>query len=210
MRLNRLRTLAVIAVCMIVAGSAAAQAPTPPAASFPSGAKFAYVDIQRVAGESTDGQVANVRVQELSEQKVAEIEGKNAEMQGQIEAITAQLEEQQTKLQQGQNVMSAEARLSLQREISRLQVEVQRVSQDSQAEMERFTQDAEAEVQELQQQLQIEFQQKLVPVIEQVAGEKQLSFIFSAGDGGLVWADAALDVTQELIDKLNQAAAGTP
>ena len=67
------------------------------------------------AGESTDGQAANVRVQELSEQKVAEIDGKNAEMQGKIEAITAQLEEQQTKLQQGQNVMSAEARLSLQR-----------------------------------------------------------------------------------------------
>ena len=57
MRLNRLRTLAVIAGCIIVAGSvaaqaptspAAAQAPTPPAAAFPSGAKFAYVDIQRV------------------------------------------------------------------------------------------------------------------------------------------------------------------
>ena len=201
----RVRTIVVVIGCMVAGVSVFAQQTAAPASSFPSSATFAYVDIQRVAGESTDGQAANTRVQELSQQKLAEIEAKNTEMQGRIEDINAQLEEQQTKLQQGQNVMSAEARLNLQRDISRLQVDVQRLTQDSQAEMERFTQDAEAEVQELQQQLQIEFQQKLVPVIEQVALDKQLSFIFSASDGGLIWADPVLDVTQELIDKLDQA-----
>jgi Skp family chaperone for outer membrane proteins len=176
-------TIAVIAGSVLAAVSATAQQPAAPASSFPAGAKFAYVDIQRVAGESEDGQAANVRVQELSQQKVAEIEAKNTEMQGQVDALNAQLLEQQTKLQQGQNVMSAEARLALQREISRLQVEVQRTTQDSQAEMQRFTQDAEAAVQELQQELQIEFQKKLVPVIELLVADKGLSFIFSVGDG---------------------------
>ena len=190
--------------------SATTQQAATSAASFQAAAKYAYVDIQRVAGESADGQAANVKVQELSQQKVAEIDAKNAEMQGQVDALNAQLQEQQTQLQQGQNVMSAEARLTLQREISRLQVEVQRTTQDSQAEMQRFTQDAEAAVQELQQELQLEFQKKLVPVIEQLAADKGLSFIFSAGEGGLIWADPALDITQELIDKLDQASAGTP
>ncbi len=162
-----------------------------------------------MAAESEDGQAANAQVQQLTEQKLAEIEAKNQEMQGAIDALNAQLQEQQTKLQQGQNVMSADARLNLQREISRLQVEVQRTTQDSQEEMQRFTQDADAEVQELQQKLQIEFQQKLVPVIEQVAAEKELAFIFST-DGGLVWADPSLDVTQELIDRLNAGSTGTP
>ena len=194
--------------CIALAASALAQQPTAPA-SFPAGEKYAFVNIQRVAAESQDGQSANAQVQELTEQKLAEIEAKNKEMQGAIDALNAQLQEQQTKLQQGQNVMSADARLNLQREISRLQVEVQRRTQDSQEEMQRFTQDADAEVQELQQKLQIEFQQKLVPVIEQVAAEKDLSFIFST-DGGLVWAKPNLDVTQELIDRLNAGSAGAP
>ena len=81
-------------------------------------------------------------------------------------------------LQEGQTIISAEARLGLQREIANLERDIQRTAQDSQAEAERISQDAEAEVQALQQQLQIEFQQKLVPIIEQVAEDKGLSFIF--------------------------------
>ena len=210
MRPMRFVTIAVVVGFVVVAVSATAQQPAAPTSSFPAGSKYAYVDIQRVAGESADGQAANVKVQELSQQKVAEIEAKSTEIQGQIDALNAQLQEQQTKLQQGENVMSGESRFALQREISRLQVEVQRTTQDSQAEMQRFTQDAEAAVQELQQELQIEFQTKLVPVIAQLAADKGLSFIFSAGEGGLIWADPTLDITQELIDKLDQASAGTP
>ena len=170
---------------------------------------LAYVDIQRVASESEAGKNANAKVQELSQQKLSEIEARSTELQGRVTAINEQLAEQQQKLQQGQNIMSAEARLTLQREISKLQLDIQRTTQDSQAEAERLTQDAEAEVQALQQELQIEFQKQLVPVIEQVAADKGLSFIFSAGDGGLIWADTTLDLTQELIDLLN-AQTGAP
>ena len=203
-------TIAVIVGSVMAGVSATAQQLAVPTSSSPAGSQYAYVDIQRVAGESAAGEAANVKVQELSQQKVAEIDAKNTEIQDQIDALNAQLQEQQTRLQQGQNVMSDEARLTLQREISRLQVEVQRTTQDSQAEMQRFSQDAEAAVQELQQELQIEFQKKLVPVIEQLAADKGLSFIFSASEGGLIWADPAMDITQELIDKLDQASAGTP
>ena len=200
-----------VAVMLLAATTANAQ-DTPQAESppFPAGSKFAYVDIQRVAAQSADGQVANERVQELSQQKVTEIDAKNVELQGRINALNEQLQEAQTKLLQGQNVMSADARLSLQREISNLQVEIQRTSQDSQAEMERFTQDAEGDVQELQQQLQLEFQTKLVPAIERVAADRQLSFIFSAGEGGLIWASQALDITDEIIAIVNSGSATTP
>ena len=151
--------------------------------AFPAGSKFAFVDIQQIAAESSDGQLASVKVQEFSQQKLEEIESKNKELQGQISVKNQELQEAQTQLQQGQTVMSAEARLSLQREISRLQVDVQRLTQDSQAEIERFSQDAEAEVQVLQQELQMEFQQKLVPAVEQVAADRQLYFIFSRRRG---------------------------
>ena len=71
--------------------------------------------------------------------------------------------------------------------------------------MQRFTQDAQAEVQELQQQLQQEFQQRLEPVLQQVATDMGLQFVFNGPDAGLVWADAALDISAEVIKKLDSA-----
>ena len=168
--------------------------PVPPAEaapvrpSFPAGAKFAVVDLQRVAAESVEGQAANAKVKEVSDQKIAEIEERNTTLQA-----------SQQKLQQGQTVLSADVRLQLQRDIDKMALDV-----------ERFTQDAEVEVNALQQSLQIEFQQKLVPVISQVANEKQLDFIFSVADSGLVWAAPSLDVTDEVIRRLDTSGSPPP
>ena len=155
---------------------------------FPAGAKFAVVDLQRVAAESVEGQAANAKVKEVSDQKIAEIEQRNTTLQA-----------SQQKLQQGQTVLSADVRLQLQRDIDKMALDV-----------ERFTQDAEVEVNALQQSLQIEFQQKLVPVISQVANEKQLDFIFSVADSGLVWAAPSLDVTDEVIRRLDTSGSPPP
>ena len=68
-------------------------------------------------------------------------------------------------------------------------------------------------MQELQQQLQEEFQVRLAPVIQEVGREKGLHFIFNGPDSGLVWADAALDISRlTSIKKLDAAEArrGTP
>jgi Skp family chaperone for outer membrane proteins len=154
---------------------------------FPTGATVAYIDIQRIAAESDEGQVATTEVQKLSEQKLAEIQG-----------VTKELQDSREKLRQGQTVLSGEATLQLQADIDRLQREVGRLNED-----------AEAEVGQLRQQLQVEFNKKLFPVIAQVATDKGLQFIFSAGDAGLVWADGALDLTSEVIAQFN-AATGTP
>ena len=159
---------------------------TPSRPPFPAGAKFAFVNLQRVAAESVEGQASNAKVQEVSEQRIAELEEKNTELQA-----------TQQKLQEGQTVLSPEVRLQLQRDIDRMLLDI-----------ERFSQDAEAEVGGLQQTLQIEFQQKLLPVIDRVANEKQLDFIFSVADSGLVWAATSLDVTDEIIRQFD--ASGSP
>ena len=159
---------------------------TPSRPPFPAGAKFAFVNLQRVAAESVEGQASNAKVQEVSEQRLAELEEKNTELQA-----------TQQKLQEGQTVLSPEVRLQLQRDIDKMLLDI-----------ERFSQDAEAEVGGLQQTLQIEFQQKLLPVIDRVANEKQLDFIFSVADSGLVWAATSLDVTDEIIRQFD--ASGSP
>ena len=50
-----------------------AQAP-PPQPPFPAGATFAFVDLQRLAAESVQGQAANANVQEFSGEVFATIE----------------------------------------------------------------------------------------------------------------------------------------
>ena len=162
--------------------------PAPARLPFPPGASHAYVDLQRVAAESIDGQAANQRVQATLDEKTRVIEGRQLELQA-----------SQQKLQQNANVMSAEAQLQLQREIERLNVDVQRMSQD-----------AETDVAVLQQTLQLEFQQRLVPALDRVAVSRGLQFIFSAGDGGLIWANPALDITMDVVEELDKASQQTP
>ena len=167
---------------------AAPQAPAPaPAAAppreFPAGAKIAYVVLQRIANESADGRVATTRIQALQQKKAAELNDKNK-----------QLTTAQQKLEKEGSVMSLTAQTDLQKQIERLNLEVQR-----------FTQDAQQEVQELQQQLQAEFQQRLEPVLQAVAQEKGLQFVFNGPDAGLVWADAALDISTDVIRRLDAA-----
>jgi hypothetical protein len=43
----------------------------------------------------------------------------------------------------------------------------------------------------------------LSPYIQQVATEKGLHMLFSVVDSGLVWADPALDITTEVIQKFD-------
>ena len=159
----------------------AAQPPAPK--PFPQGAKVAYVVLQRIANESADGRVATTRIQALQQKKAAELNEKNK-----------QLQTMQQKLEKEGSVMSASAAGDLQKNIEKTTLEVQR-----------FTQDAQAEVQELQQQLQAEFQQRLEPVLQQVATDMGLQFVFNGPDAGLVWADSALDISAEVIKKLDSA-----
>ena len=205
-----MRSLVVIAALTLVLGSAptfaqgtqpapspgAATRPCPraggpgaaAAAPFPEGTKFAFIDIQRVAGESTEGKASTARVQALNQQKVAQLNDLNKKLQA-----------DQAKLQQQTSVMSDAARGQLERDIDRQQKEIQR-----------FTQDAQEEVQQLQQDLQNGFQSRLLPVIQQVVAERGLQILFSRNDSGIVWGDSALDITADVIKRFDAAApAGT-
>ena len=140
----------------------------------------------------------------MTEQKRSEIEARQATLQTQIDSKNQNLLQLQQRLAQGETVMSTEARLSLSREIGRLQREIQRDTEDAQAEMQRVTQDADAELTELTQRLQVQFDSMLSPALESVAIDRDVDLIFNVGQGGLVWANRALDLTQIVIDNLNR------
>jgi len=118
------------------------------------------------------------------------------QMAGILPDKAKQLQANQQKLQTSGSVMNDAARSQLEKEIER-----------QQKDGERFQQDAQAEVQELQQEVQNEFVKKLTPIIDQLAAEKGLQLVFNAGQSGISWAAPGLDLTPDVIKKLDGAKA---
>jgi Skp family chaperone for outer membrane proteins len=168
-------------------GAPAPQAAPPVQRPFPTGTKYAFVNIQRIAAESAAGKTLAGKVQALNQQKVNELNERNKALQA-----------SQQKLEAGASVLSANAAAQLQKDIERQTIDIQR-----------FTEDAQQEVTTLQTQLQDEFQMRLTPIIQEVANDKGLHLLFSVVDSGLVWADPALDITAEVIQKFDAVGGGT-
>ncbi len=160
--------------------------PPPPPAPFPEGAKIAFVVLQRIAAESTEGKASSAKINALQQKKLAELQDKNKQLQA-----------AQQKLQAG-GLLNDDARAQLQKEVDKLQVDIQRAQQD-----------AQGEVEELQRQLQADFQKKLMPILQQVAQEKGLQMVLAYPEAGIVWANGGLDISTDVIKRLD-AASSTP
>jgi len=173
------------------------QKPTPPPAAtapvpeaprpFPEGAKVAYISIQFIANTSVEGKAATAKLDALKKKKNDELVAKGT-----------QLKAAQDKLQSGGTVMSDQARGQLEKEIERMQRDLQYAQQD-----------AQQEVQETTDQLQGEFQMKLTPIIEALRAEKGLWMIF-APEGAVVAADPGLDLSAEVVKRFDAAAKTAP
>jgi len=168
-----------------------APTPAPTAAAprpYPEGAKIAYVDIQAVASGSVEGKAATAKLQELEKKKVAEIQAKSK-----------QLEDARNKQQTSSNIMNDSSRLALEKEVDKLTREVQYLQQEAQA-------DRNA----LQTELQVDFQRKLNPILEAVSKEKGLHMLVDIQNSGAVWVDTGLDLTAEVIKRLDAAKPTVP
>jgi Skp family chaperone for outer membrane proteins len=175
-----------MALGLLTAAPAAAQAPSSPASSpsanpFSTGARIAFVSLDRVVAASTEGRTIDARLQDLRARKGAEVDTRGKQLQ----ALEAKL---------ASDVLNELARTQLRREFERARID-----------FERFSEDAQAEVQQARQQLQVAFGQKLFPVIGEIAREKDLWAVFSA-DGPLLWHDPTLDISDEVARRIDAAA----
>ena len=148
--------------------------------------RVAVINVQRVASESQMGKAATARAQALNQQKVAALGQMNTKLQA-----------DQQKLASGGLQLSDAARVELQRSIAEQQKDFQRAQQD-----------AQDDVQQLRETLQRSFEAKLTPVIKAVAQERKLSLIFRVEQGDLVYWDRALDLTEEVVKRIDAAEAG--
>jgi Skp family chaperone for outer membrane proteins len=163
-----------------------APAPQPPA-PFPEGAKIGYINPNLIAQQSAMGKAAISKINGLRETKAKEIQEKNKQLQA-----------AQTKLQQGGSVLSDQARAQLEKDIDKMTRDIQYAQQE-----------AEAELTDLNNELMSEFSKQLQPVLDKVASEKGLHMVFAIGlsaDSPLAWAAPGLDLSAEIVKRLDAAA----
>jgi outer membrane protein len=162
-------------------GAPPAVAPKPqPPMPFPQDAKYAFVDVQAIASNSAAGKDATKKLQALTERKQQEIGDKNKQLQ----ALTS-------KRDTSAGVMNEAARAQLDKDIEKLQRDIQYANSS-----------AQAEVNDMQNELQGEFQKKLIPIIEELAKEKGLYMIFTA-ESGFAYVYPGLNLSDEVIKRLD-------
>jgi outer membrane protein len=163
---------------------APAQLPPAPKPRFQDGLKYAWVNVQQVAAYSADGKVAAEKINALRDQKTRELQDKQKTLQA-----------NQQRLERDGGVMNDQARAQLTAEIDRQQRDLQRLSED-----------AQQEVQTLVEQVEADFNRKLSPVIDKVARQKGVHFVFNGAQSGLIWAEQGMDLTAEVIQALDSPA----
>lgn len=161
-------TTASLAALLLLGIPSGAFAQTPQL--FPVEARFAYIDFQRIASDSTTGKLANRILQELRDKHMSQIEGRSKQLQT----------------------------LKSQKEIDRVQREIQFAQQN-----------AQVEIEHLQAELLTKFQKEVTPVVAGIAKERNLLAVFTS-DSAIFYVNPAIDISADVIKRLDSAAPKTP
>ena len=140
-----------------------------------AGTKIAVIDIDRIAAESSAGKVLFEKLKVENDKIAAE----RAKRQQDIRDMEARLTSE---------VLSADARGTLSRDVERARTDAQR-----------WLEDQQRDFQQKQQQEEAVFQQQLAPIVEQVAKEHGIGLIFRATPGLTFVLDPNLDITPLVI-----------
>jgi Skp family chaperone for outer membrane proteins len=159
----------------------AAPAPAPQPAAFPADAKIGFVSFPAVIEQSQHGKAGMKELEELSNKKNAEIGAKNKEIAALQEKFKAQ-----------QSVAKPETLNAMAKELDRLNFELQYMQKQ-----------AQSDVEELRERLLDSFQKKVLPIVEAIRNERNLWVVFSTADSGPAAIHPGLDLTAEVIKRLD-------
>jgi outer membrane protein len=146
-------------------------------------AKVAVIDVQRVVTESDPGKEVMQKLRSLSDAKAQEGQTLQQEL--------ATLQDQFNK----QRFTVSEQR----------QAEMSKQIEDKQIAIRRFQDDAQRELQEAQRRELGGLEERILPIINQVGQAEGYTLIFNKFQSGLVYADEAVDVTDQVITMFNTA-----
>lgn len=148
--------------------------------------RIAVIDTEKILLASQAGKKAVAELKKLQEQKEAEIRTKGEE----IKAL-------QDKASNGKLALADDKIAELQKQIEDKVIALRRLQDDSNRELNKRKDDLLGSIDE-----------KVMPVINQAGRDMGYTLIFRKFESGLIYADDALDITNQIIQRLDAAAQG--
>lgn len=155
-----------------------------PAAAQATG-KIAVIDVRRLVTDSVAGKDALARLRKLQEAKIAEAKSKQEE-----------IDQLRKRLNDGRLSLADDKIAELEKQLE------ERVTA-----FRRFQEDAEKEFNKTQEQTFADIERRMAPVIEKAGREGGYTLIFNKFQSGLVYADEAVDITNQIVERFNAVAA---
>ncbi len=168
------RSLAPVVVLCVVLAAVA----TPAAAQV----TVAVIDVQRVVTESDPGKEVMQRLRGITDSKAQE----GQRLQQELSELQEQFNKQRFTLSEVK------------------QAEMSKQIEDKQIAIRRFQDDAQREVADAQRRELGGLEERIMPIINEVGQERGLTLIFNKFQSGLVYADEAVDITDEVIQRFNR------
>lgn len=165
----------------LVAVAVAALAPVALAQNTP--ARVAVIDVNKVLTQSTAGKAAYEKLRKMQEERIEKAKGLDEE----VRKLTADIDAKKLSL--------SEDKLA----------EMSKQLADKRIAMQRFAQDADREVGEARDRELQALEAKIKPVIDALGKEMGLAMIFNKFESGLVYASDAIDITDTVVKRFNEA-----
>jgi outer membrane protein len=148
---------------------------------------IALISLQKIATESANAKEATKRLEALRQTKAQEVSAKQKA-----------LEDVRLQLANAGGIFRASKRAQLMAEEKRQEAELQRA-----------TQQAQADFQNLQRELQADLRRQVGALVTEIAKRRGIQFVLNE-DSAVVLAPAGIDLTSEVIERLNAATAQKP
>ena len=142
---------------------------------------LAVIDVNLLVQDSAAGKEAMSRLKKAQDEKVAQ----RKKLTDEAEALQKQLETQRVTL--------TDTKIA----------ELQKQIEDKGIALKRFDDDAQQQLQEAQKKELDALEKQIMPIIQEVGREMKLQMIFNKFQSGLVFADEAVDITDQVLRRFN-------
>lgn len=165
----------------LIAAAAFAQGTAAPAATSAASMRIGVINVERLVQESALGKEAFGRVKKLNDQKKDE-----------ADKLSKELRDMEQKLADQGSALAEDKREQLQKSY-----------QEKAIAFKRFQDDANRDLEASQKKELGELERRVFPIINQVGKERGFTLIFNKFQSGLVYADDAVDITDEVLKVFN-------
>lgn len=146
-------------------------------------ARVAVIDVQKVLTQSTAGKAAYEKLKKVQDERVEK-----------AKAMDEELRKLDTEINTKRISLSEDKLAELQKQLA-----------DKRISMQRYAQDADREIGEARDRELQALEAKIKPIIDAIGKEMGIAVIFNKFESGLVYASEAIDITDSVVKKFNEA-----